>query len=53
MNKVIAIDGPAGSGKGTIAKLIAKRLGLTYIDTGATYRSIALATLKNNITITV
>ena len=51
MNKVIAIDGPAGSGKGTIAKLIAKRLGLTYIDTGATYRSIALATLKNNIKI--
>ena len=49
MNKIIAIDGPAGSGKGTITKLIAKKLNLIYIDTGATYRSIALATLKNNI----
>lgn len=49
MNKIIAIDGPAGSGKGTITKLIAKKLNLVYIDTGATYRSIALASLKNNI----
>ena len=49
MNKVIAIDGPAGSGKGTITKLIAKKLNLVYIDTGATYRSVALATLRNNI----
>ena len=49
MNKIIAIDGPAGSGKGTIAKIIAKKLNLIYIDTGAMYRSIALATLENNI----
>ncbi len=46
---VIAIDGPAGSGKSTIAKLLAKRLGLNYIDTGATYRAITLLALKNNV----
>ena len=49
MSKIIAIDGPAGSGKGTINKLIAKKLNLIYIDTGATYRATALATLRNNI----
>ncbi len=38
----IAIDGPAGSGKSTIAKIIAKKLGIVYIDTGAMYRAIAL-----------
>ena len=38
----IAIDGPAGAGKSTIAKLIAKELGIDYIDTGAMYRAIAL-----------
>jgi cytidylate kinase len=44
MNKKIrvAIDGPVGSGKSTVARLVAKRLGLTYIDTGAMYRGIAL-----------
>lgn len=42
MGKVIAIDGPSGSGKGTISLIIAKRLGITYLDTGALYRSIAL-----------
>lgn len=51
MNKIIAIDGPAGSGKGTITKIIAKKLNLIYIDTGATYRSIALAALRNNLKI--
>ena len=45
---IIAIDGPAGSGKGTITKLVADKLNLTNIDTGATYRAIAYAALKNN-----
>lgn len=39
---IIAIDGPAGSGKSTIAKMLAKELGYTYIDTGAMYRAVAL-----------
>ena len=46
---VVAIDGPAGSGKGTITKLVAKKLNLVYIDSGATYRCVALACLRNNI----
>lgn len=46
---IVAIDGPAGSGKGTITKLVAKKLGLIYIDSGATYRSLALACLRENI----
>ena len=37
----IAIDGPAGAGKSTIAKAVAKRLGIIYLDTGAMYRSVA------------
>lgn len=45
----IAIDGPAGAGKSTIAKSIAKKLGYIYIDTGALYRSMAFYILKNNI----
>jgi cytidylate kinase len=49
MNKIVAIDGPAGSGKGTITKIIAEKLGLTYIDTGATYRALSLAMIRNNI----
>jgi len=44
--KVVAIDGPAGSGKSTTAKEVAKRLGWQYIDTGAMYRALALAVLK-------
>lgn len=45
----IAIDGPAGAGKSTIAKLVSKKLGFIYVDTGAMYRGIALYFLKNNI----
>ena len=43
---VIAIDGPAGSGKSTVARAVAKLLGLAHLDTGAMYRSIALAALR-------
>ncbi len=45
----IAIDGPAAAGKSTIAKLVAKNLNYTYIDTGAMYRCVAYATLVNQI----
>lgn len=45
----IAVDGPAASGKSTVAKIIAKRLGFIYIDTGAMYRAITLAVLKRGI----
>jgi CMP/dCMP kinase len=46
---VIAIDGPAGAGKSTVARGVADALGLTYLDSGAMYRSIALAALRNGI----
>ena len=45
----IAVDGPAGSGKSTIAKKIADRLNITYIDTGAMYRALTYKVLINNI----
>jgi cytidylate kinase len=43
---IIAIDGPVGSGKSTVAKLLAKKLGFLYIDTGAMYRAVALKVFK-------
>ena len=49
--KVVAIDGPAGSGKGTIASILSKKCNLVNIDTGATYRCVALACLRNNLTL--
>ena len=49
---IVAIDGPAGSGKGTIAKMIDERLGYTRIDTGAMYRCIALKMLQEKVALT-
>ena len=49
MYNIIAIDGPSGSGKGTIAKEVARRLNYTYIDTGAMYRCVALRSLEENL----
>lgn len=48
---IIAIDGPAGTGKGTVAKLISKRLNFTYIDTGAMYRCVTLKMIRENISL--
>lgn len=47
--RVIAIDGPAGSGKSTVARSLAERLGLRYLDTGAMYRAVTFAALRRNI----
>jgi cytidylate kinase len=47
--RVIAIDGPAGSGKSTVARHVAAALGLRYLDTGAMYRSVAFAALRRGI----
>jgi cytidylate kinase len=49
VGKIIAIDGPAGAGKSTIARRVAQRLGFTYIDTGAMYRAVALWALRQNL----
>ena len=46
---IVAIDGPAGSGKGTITKNVERKLGFLNLDTGATYRCVALETLRNNL----
>jgi len=46
---IIAIDGPAGSGKSTVSKLVAQRLGLLYIDTGAMYRALTLKAMRKDI----
>ena len=47
--RVIAIDGPAGSGKSTVARKLAERLDLRYLDTGAMYRAVTFAALRRNI----
>ena len=49
---IIAIDGPAASGKSTAAKGVAKCLGITYLDTGAMYRAVTFGLIKNNISFT-
>ena len=51
MNITIAIDGPSGSGKGTLAKALSKKMNLVNIDTGVTYRCVALKAIKNNISL--
>ena len=48
----IAIDGPASSGKSTVAKIIAKKLGYVYLDTGAMYRSATYLALQNDTDLT-
>jgi cytidylate kinase len=49
MENIITIDGPAGSGKSTVAKIVARELGLKYIDTGAMYRAVTLAIIRSGI----
>ena len=49
MSMNIAIDGPAGAGKSTIAKKVAKEMGFIYVDTGAMYRAMALYILQHGI----
>ena len=51
MSFVVAIDGPAGTGKGTVTDLISKEMGLVNIDTGATYRCVALQAIRNNVAV--
>lgn len=48
---IIAIDGPAGAGKSTVARILAKKLGFLYVDTGAMYRALTLKILENNVAI--
>jgi len=47
--RVIAIDGPAGSGKSTVARRLADRLGLEYLDTGAMYRAVTFAVMRRGV----
>ena len=49
MNSIITIDGPAGSGKSTISRLLAKEIGFLYLDTGAMYRAVALAANRRGV----
>ena len=49
MGFIVAVDGPAGAGKSTIAKIIADKLNINYIDTGAMYRAVTYKVLQNNI----
>lgn len=49
MDNIIAIDGPAGSGKSTVSRLLAKRLGYIYVDTGSMYRALTLKALRQGL----
>ncbi|MDY5912754.1 MAG: (d)CMP kinase, partial [Inconstantimicrobium porci] len=49
MKLAVAIDGPAGAGKSTIAKILGKKFDLMYINTGAMYRAVTFVAMKNNI----
>ena len=51
MTEIVAIDGPAGSGKSSVAKAIAKELGILHVDTGAIYRSLAFSALQAGISL--
>ena len=48
---IVAIDGPSGAGKSTIARALARRLGVPYIDTGAMYRAVGLAARERGVTL--
>ena len=49
MSKIITVDGPAGSGKSTVSRLLAKKLGVLYLDTGAMYRAVALQVKREGV----
>ena len=49
VRRVVAIDGPAGSGKSTVAKAVASRLGIDYLDTGAMYRAVAFTAMRRGV----
>ncbi|MCS5583224.1 MAG: (d)CMP kinase, partial [Pseudomonadales bacterium] len=49
---VITIDGPSGAGKGTISRIVAKKLGFYYLDSGALYRLLGLASKRHNVKLT-
>ena len=51
MSTVVAIDGPAGAGKSTVAKLLADKLGITYVNTGSLYRAVAWALDQQNLAV--
>ncbi len=50
-DEIVTLDGPAGAGKSTVAKLVANTLGFKYLDTGATYRVVTLSVMENNISL--
>ena len=50
---IVTIDGPAGSGKSTTARLVAQKLGWLYLDTGAMYRAVTVKVLQNQISIRI